>query len=231
MARARVVVDLVPGASPAPDARWTGVAIDVLRATSTLTVAAAAGAARVLPFVRTAEAIAWRDAHDDALACGERGGAIVPGFDLGNSPAEYSAGRVAGRTLAFSSTNGSRALLALQGCGVRRAVAFVNASTALCEAETARDIHIVCAGELGKPSGEDLACAAWLVVRLLARGFVAADEATGALAATAPADPDAIRRRVRESHHGMNLAALGPDYARDVEFCATLDAMDVCAGW
>ena len=208
-----------------------GIAIDVLRATSTLAVAAAAGAARILPIIRTAEAIAWRDAHDDALACGERGGAMVPGFDLGNSPAEYSAGRVAGRTLAFSSTNGSRAMLALQGCGTRLAAAFVNASTALREAERASDIHIVCAGETGKPCGEDLACAAWLVVRLLARGFVAADPATELLAATAPDDPDAIRQRVLRSHHGQRLTGLGPDYERDVEFCASLDRLDVCARW
>ena len=62
-----------------------GVAVDVLRATSTLSVAFAAGASRVLPFARTAAAIAWRDAHSDALACGERDGAMVPGFDLGKA--------------------------------------------------------------------------------------------------------------------------------------------------
>jgi 2-phosphosulfolactate phosphatase len=208
-----------------------GIAIDVLRATSTLAVAAAAGAARILPFVRTAEAISWRDAHDDALACGERGGAMVPGFDLGNSPAEYSAGRVAGRTLAFSSTNGSRAMLALQGCGTRLAAAFINASTALREAESASEIHIVCAGDMGKPCGEDDALAAWLVLRLLARGFTAADAATEQLAATAPGDPDAIRQRVSQSHHGLRLAGLGPDFERDVEFCASLDRIDVCASW
>lgn len=208
-----------------------GIAIDVLRATSSLTVAGAAGAAGILPFAHTEQAIAWRDAHPDALACGERDGAIVPGFDLGNSPFEYTAARVSGRTLAFASTNGSRAMLALHGCGTRRLAAFVNASAALREAESAANVHIVCAGERGRPSAEDLACAAWLAQRLLARGFTAADVPTESFAGTAPATRDDIAALVHAAPHGRALSALGPDYQRDVDFCATLDALDVCIGW
>src|SRR5262249_32945331 len=132
--RTRVRVELVPeGGAPPPgwprDPReCAGVAIDVLRATTTLIVALDHGAGRVVPFSEPAEAIAFRGREPAALACGERGGRIVPGFDLGNSPAEYTKERVAGRTLAFASTNGSRALLAIGACEERWLAAFLNAS-------------------------------------------------------------------------------------------------------
>ena len=134
----RVRVDWAPAAGairgrdagdwPQDRSRWIGVAIDVLRATSTLTVALANGAARVIPLARPEEALALREREPRTLACGERDGRIVPGFDLGNSPLEYSAARVAGRTLAFASTNGSQALLSLAGCGRILLASFLNAS-------------------------------------------------------------------------------------------------------
>src|SRR5690349_1213081 len=139
MSRARVVVEL---AAPAPaaggraarprwDASWHGVAIDVLRSSSTLALALENGAAGVVPFGSPEEAIRWRDAHPGALACGERGGRIVDGFDLGNSPAEFTRERVAGRTLAFASTNGSFAMISLAACGRRGLASFVNATASV----------------------------------------------------------------------------------------------------
>src|SRR5512143_2629846 len=106
----RVSVRLAPGPPDVP-AHAAAAVIDVLRATTTLTVALAAGAARVLAVATPAEALALRERHPGAWACGERDGRIVPGFDRGNSPDEYRDGAVAGRTLVFASTNGSLALL------------------------------------------------------------------------------------------------------------------------
>ena len=109
MTPARVHVALVPPAPGSLPAGACAAAIDVLRATTTLAWARANGATRIEPFAETAAALAFRDRHPGCLACGERDGCIVPGFDLGNSPGEYTRERVAGRTLAFASTNGSRA--------------------------------------------------------------------------------------------------------------------------
>jgi 2-phosphosulfolactate phosphatase len=207
------------------DGGWAGVAVDVLRASSTLTRAKAHGAARILPFADTDAAIAYRDRNPGTLACGERDGRIVPGFDLGNSPFEYSPERVSGRTLAFASTNGSRAMLALWGCGRRWLGAFVNASAVLAAIADAPRVRVTCAGKLGEPCSEDLAFAGWLCAALESRGWTLDGEDARACAAAAPRGADEVRARVEESGHGRYLASLGPEFAADVRWCATFDAL------
>lgn len=204
---------------------WAGVAVDVLRATSTLTVALSNGAAGVRPFASTAAALEFRDSHPGVLACGERDGRIVAGFDLGNSPFEYTPERVGGRTLAFASTNGSLAMRALAGCGSTLLGAFVSASALLRALEGAPGVQIVCAGKLGDFALEDAAFAGWLSGALGARG--ARLDAPARMAShLAPAGASAVRALVEGCSHARYLSALGPEFARDVTFCATLDAVD-----
>jgi 2-phosphosulfolactate phosphatase len=227
----RVVVDLVPGASPAPDSSWAGVAIDVLRATSSLTQAFANGATRVVSFAGTDEALRFRAAHPGALACGERGGKIVPGFDLGNSPWEYVRERVEGRTLAFASTNGSRAMLALSGCGRRWLGAFVNASAVVRALAGEPRVAITCAGKEGAFALEDAACAGWIVRALVDAGAEPGNDAARLVARVAPHDAGEVRALVEGADHARVLAAMGREYVRDIAFCATLDALDTVHGF
>jgi len=227
----RVAVGLVPRATPEALARpagasWEGVAVDVLRATTTLSFARANGAGRILPFAETSAAIAHRGADPNALACGERDGRIVPGFDLGNSPAEFTRERVSGRAIAFASTNGSLAMRAIAGCGRRWLGAFVSAEALARALEGASRVWIVCAGKLGAFALEDAACAGWLVARLVARGARADNDAARLCAALAPRDADEVRALVEGCDHARYLAALGEPFARDVAQCATLDVLD-----
>uniref|UniRef100_A0A832I442 Probable 2-phosphosulfolactate phosphatase n=1 Tax=Eiseniibacteriota bacterium TaxID=2212470 RepID=A0A832I442_UNCEI len=231
MTAVRVRVALVPPAARAardPGAvRACGVAIDVLRATTTLTAALANGARAVVPLADTTEAIALRDRDPGGtLACGERDGRIVPGFDLGNSPFEYVPARVAGRTLAFASTNGSLALRAIAGCRRRLAAAFVNATAVLRALDGEDEVRIVCAGKLGRFALEDAACAGWLCAALAARGARLEGAAARLAAALAPRDAAGVRAVVEGASHGRYLRALGPEYAADVDFCARLDVYE-----
>lgn len=220
----RVQVRLTPSGPPLP-AGATLVAVDVLRATSTLSQALAHGAARVLEAATVEEGFALRDRHPGSLLCGERDGRIVPGFDLGNSPFEYTPERVHGRTLVFASTNGSQALRL--GAGARRVLAaFVNLEAAAARLRDAAHVVIVCAGKLGGFALEDAACAGLLVGRLHAGG-ARVDGAPAALAAQlAPRDAAGVRAVVEGSAHGLWLRSLGPEFARDVAFCAGLDTLD-----
>src|SRR5262249_59076667 len=111
---------------------------DVLRATTTLTVAMTNGAARVLPASTPDEGLALREQHPGALLCGEREGFVLPGYDLGNSPMEYTPERVARKTLVFASTNGSQALRLAGGQSERVLAAFVNLSAAVERVRRAR---------------------------------------------------------------------------------------------
>ena len=232
----RVRVELVAGAAPDPDRvlpgwprdarRLTAVVIDVLRATTTLTVAFANGAARMIPVSDPARAFALRERDASVLLCGERGGVKVPGFDLGNSPAEYAPDVVAGRTLVFASTNGSLAMLACRGCGTRLLAAFVNAKAAVARLEGQDFVLLACAGKEGRFSLEDAACAGWLCEALAARGARIEGEEARLARALAPREPQEILPLLQGSAHGRTLRGQGLWYARDVEFCATLDRID-----
>lgn len=211
------------------------VVIDVLRATTTLTVALAAGAGRVTPAASPEEAFALARQRPDVLLCGERDGLKVPGFALGNSPFEYTAERVAGRELVFASTNGSLALLAAHRSRRRVIAAFVNASAVLATVVKAgailksvggdAGIAVICAGKEGRFSLEDAGLAGWLCAGLSAHGWTLDDSARSA-ARLAPMDARAVRALVESSSHARDLVALGEAYAADVTFCATLDAVD-----
>ena len=106
----------------------TVVIIDILRASSTIITALHNGAKRVIPCGTPEEARQIREqSHaDDVLLGGERGGVLIEGFDCGNSPAEYAPGRVAGKTIAFTTTNGTQALLKSAAAETILIGAFVN---------------------------------------------------------------------------------------------------------
>jgi 2-phosphosulfolactate phosphatase len=221
----RVSVLLEPGAGPISSS-GTAVVIDVLRASTTLTVGLSHGARRVVPAATPEEAQAVRARHPGSLLCGERDGRIIPGFDLGNSPFEYTAGRVAGRTLVFASTNGSQAMRRAWPARHVLLASFVNASAALERLRGGEHAVLVCAGKAGGFALEDAACAGLLCARLVAGGATL-DGAAARLALTlAPADAAEVRTVVEGAAHGRYLRQLGPEYARDVDFCAGLDRLD-----
>jgi hypothetical protein len=105
------------------------VVIDVLRATTTIIHALAAGAAEVTVCQEVDEALRLAASRPQrAVLGGERGGLPIAGFDLGNSPTAYSRERVAGREVIFTTTNGTRAMAR---CSAARRIligAFVNFS-------------------------------------------------------------------------------------------------------
>ena len=127
----------------------TSVVIDVLRTGTTIAAAIHNGAKAVVPAASTEEAIriAQSIGRRDVLLCGERGGRPIEGFDLGNSPAEYTAAAVGDRTLVMSTTNGTQTLSAVAGAGLVYVGALVNL-TAVAErlVESDSDPLLVCAG-------------------------------------------------------------------------------------
>jgi len=229
----RVRVELTPSAPevappgwPRHPRRWTGVAIDVLRASTTLAFALRNGAARVVPAATIEEALAWRSREPRALLCGERDGRRIPGFDLGNSPAEYGEDVVRGRALVFASTNGSLALRRIARCGSRWCGAFVN-GTALARALSGRShVLLVCAGKLGRFALEDAVFAGWLCERLAAAGATIEGPGAALARALTPADTLETKALVQGSEHGRYLRSLGSAYAADVDLCARLDVIE-----
>jgi 2-phosphosulfolactate phosphatase len=216
----------LPGAPALPGRGETAVAIDVLRATTTLTVALGHGARRVREAVTPDEARQMRAAEPDALLCGERDGLIIPGFDLGNSPSEYAPSVVQGRTLLFASTNGSLALRAAQGARRRVLAAFVNLSAVVERIAGDSRIVVVCAGKLGGFAIEDAACAGLLCRLLRERGGSLEGAAARLAQELAPQGPDEVRALVEGAAHARYLRSVRPQFAHDVAYCAELDTID-----
>jgi 2-phosphosulfolactate phosphatase len=160
-------VHLLPGL--VPEGRLAGglaVVIDVLRATTTIIHALAAGCTAIRPCADIEEAreLAGSMRVGKVLLTGERGGRPIPGFDLGNSPCEYRPRVCRGRTLVMTTTNGTRALLRAAEAEHILLAGFVNFS-AICEQlkTDKRPLHILCAGTEGDVTLEDVLLAGALV--------------------------------------------------------------------
>jgi 2-phosphosulfolactate phosphatase len=155
--------DLVP---PGRLEGGLAVVIDVLRATTTIVHALVAGCTAVRPCAEVEEAreLAGGMRAGRVLLAGERGGAPLPGFDLGNSPSEYTPNLCRGATLVLTTTNGTRALLRAAEAERVLVAAFVNFS-AVCEQvrQDPRPLHLVCAGTEGEVALEDTLLAGALV--------------------------------------------------------------------
>lgn len=231
----RIFVSLLPSLLDA--SRLVGgsaVVIDVLRASTTICAALKAGAARVIPFASVDDArrfaIRLGDGGEQPLLGGERGGVRIEGFDLGNSPLEYTADVVAGRTLIFTTTNGTRALLAAGSAERIYIGAFANLSALAVQlASQPGDVHLICAGTDGQVTLEDVACAGQIISALRSKipgVTLGNDEAR--VAAVVGEVQGAERTRLdalRSGLGGQNLVALG--YDADIEFCSRSDSAAV----
>jgi 2-phosphosulfolactate phosphatase len=208
------------------------VVIDLLRASTTICHALAHGARDVIPAESPAKALELRTSHasDGVLLCGERHGVIIAGFDLGNSPFEYRAERVTGKTLIFCSSNGSGALMAARSAGRLAMAGLVNAESAVeWLAAGSEDALLVCSGQLGRFSAEDAACAGFLAARLLGRGFAPGNDAVHAallLAERAGRDWSAF---LETTDHGRYLTGLG--FGPDLTAAASIDTIPIVPEW
>lgn len=206
----------------------TALVIDVLRASTTMITALGNGAASILPVADLDDARHRAAAlGDGAILAGERGGDPPPGFDLGNSPLEFTRDRVDGRTIVMTTSNGTRALTAARGAAAVGVAAFVNAGAATAWAEAhGGDIVLICSGELGQPSLEDSACAGLIVARL-------ADEIPDAVLTPAAAEARTLGaeyakdlpRLGHDAPHARSLAAKGR--GADLAACLALDTSAV----
>lgn len=205
----------------------TVVVFDVLRATTTIAAALAAGVGGIHVYGSTAlarEAAALHGAG--VLLCGEEQCLPPPGFHLGNSPGAFSAARHAGRNLCMSTTNGTRATLAALGAPRVLIGALVNASAAARIAwDAAADVILLCAGTNGQPAAEDAIGAGAVLHALRSLGPVQVASDTAWMA-----EELFLRHRrdlggaLRQTLGGRNVVAAGLE--RDIDFAARLDALD-----
>jgi len=158
----------------------TAVVIDIFRASSSMCYGLANGARAIIPVAEIDECLAYKD--KGYLLAAERDGAVVDGFDFGNSPFSYTPEKVAGKTVVLTTTNGTRAI---QTCKAAKRVvmgSFLNISALTHWLRKQNgDVLLVCAGWKNHMCLEDTVFAGAVVSRLQAAGIVLDDAANAAL--------------------------------------------------
>lgn len=159
----------VPEVDGASLAESTVVVIDVVRATTTIIEALANGARAIFPTESTEDAVRLAQSlgREDSILCGERKGEKVEGFDLGNSPAEFTREVVEDKKLVMSMTNGTRALTIAQEGERVLPCALTNLGAVAAELASVERISVICAGREDSFSLDDALCVGHLIQRIL----------------------------------------------------------------
>jgi len=223
-----------PELTPTDQVPDCAIAVDVLRATTTMATVLAAGgeAVQVFSDLDQLMQVSEKWPAEKRLRAGERGGAKVAGFDLGNSPLDCTPEQVQGRRLFISTTNGTRALQRVQAATTVLAAAFVNRAAVVqyVLAKQPETLWIVGSGWEGSFSLEDTACAGAIAHSLLQQtslpleDLASNDEVIGAIALYSQWE-DRLLELFYQASHGKRLLRL--DGHADLKYCAQTDILDV----
>ena len=216
----------------------TAVVFDVLRATTSIMTALAKGAEAVIPVGTIEEALREKQKNPGALLAGERDGFRIHAgltggvdFDLGNSPREFGRGKVAGKTIVMTTTNGTRALKACAGAKevLIGSIRNVGAVARWVREQRPEQLLIVCSGTYEEASFEDTLGAGALATRVwdLYEGGQVADSAQIARMIYEGAKSD-LPGAARWARNGRRLLGI-PELKDDVGLCLTEDGMEILA--
>ncbi|MBW4527293.1 MAG: 2-phosphosulfolactate phosphatase family protein [Phormidium tanganyikae FI6-MK23] len=223
-----------PELTPIQNAADCAIAIDVLRATSTIVTALSAGADAVHVFSDMEKLVHESESvlPEKRLRAGERGGSKVAGCDLGNSPLDCTPELMGGKQLFISTTNGTRALQKIQASPSVLAAALINRHAVvdyLVEHQP-EAVWIVGAGWEGSFALEDTVCAGAIVQSVADRlgcsleELVGNDETVGAVALYQRWQDDLLGL-LHHASHGKRLLRL--HCLEDLKYCSTLDTLNV----
>lgn len=226
------VVDLPSHLTPADLAGRAVAVFDVLRATTTITQAIAAGTAAIHLFDTPAAASATAKAAANAstvsvLLAGEIRCLPAPGFDLGNSPSHFTPAKVARQTIHFATTNGTRALLAASAAPIVIAACLNNAQAAARYLHaTGLPITLLAAGTHGEPAQEDIAGCGAVAHYLHQSGHPPTPAAQAAIDLFQKWQHD-LPTLLRSTPGGQNIQAAG--LPEDITFAAQLNTTTAVA--
>lgn len=207
----------------------TAAVIDVLRASSTIVTAVMNGAKEIIPVgsIEFAVKVSGGMFGGQTLLCGEKNTKKVDGFNLGNSPAEFTSEVIGGKTVVLYTTNGTKAIVKAKFSSNLFITAFLNVKASAKKLiETGGDIEIICSGRNNEFSLEDTVCAGKLVSQILKlkNTFQLTDSAAAAMSLFEMKKKD-ISGVMRNTEHGQILIENG--FEADIEYCAQVDITNV----
>jgi len=207
----------------------TTVVIDVLRATSVILKAFNSGAKEVIPVgsIDFAMKISVNSHGGQTLLCGERNTRIIEGFDLGNSPSEYTEEKIKGKTIILFTTNGSKAIVKAK-YSKRVYIASFNNLSKMAEhlVSTKSDIEIITSGSNGVFCLEDTICAGALVKKMIEiNPDIELNDVTSASLVLNEKFGSDINLMMKNCEHGLLLKE--NELESDIEFCSTIDNIPI----
>jgi len=206
--------------------------IDVLRASTSIAAALANGARAVIPLDSSGDAVERAKAFErsDVRLAGERKMLAIPGFDFGNSPAQFTREAVEGKTVIMTTTNGTSAIMNTQGARDVVVASYVNFTAVAAMLRAAlrggTDVTLVCAGRERQFALEDAGCAGRYVYGVSRR--VTGIELSDAAQACVLIDRkygDRVLELFDASEHGRALRNAG--LVDDLTACAAVDSYPV----
>jgi 2-phosphosulfolactate phosphatase len=214
------------------------VVFDVLRATSSMVTALANGAEALFPVAEITEALEIKRRTPEVLLAGERDGLRIEasltgsiGFDLGNSPREFRKHKVAGKRIAITTTNGTRAL---RSCAHAKTVlvgSFLNLKATREYLQKHEPLHllVICSGTFEQVALEDVLGAGALCLEVC--GGIShseySDSARIAVGIYIDASPS-LETVMALSRNGRRLLSR-PELKDDVAYCAQRDLYNFVA--
>ena len=207
----------------------TSVIIDVLRATTVISTALANGAKEIIPVgsIDFAMKISGSAHGGHTLLCGERNTKMIEGFDLGNSPLEYTREVVEGKSIIFFTTNGSKSIVKAKFSEYLFTCSYNNIiSVAKHLAQLDKDVEILCAGSNGMFCIEDTACAGRLVneVMKIKSDVEVSDAARASMVISKEFGSD-VTEMLKDCEHGKLL--IENSFISDIEICGQVDIADI----
>ncbi|MDM3848243.1 MAG: 2-phosphosulfolactate phosphatase family protein [Aphanizomenon gracile PMC638.10] len=230
----KIFVYHTPELTPNDPVPECAIAVDVLRATSTMATVLAAGgeAVQVFSDLDQLMAVSEQWPPEKRLRAGERGGAKVAGFELGNSPLDCIPELVAGKRLFISTTNGTRALQRIQNAPIVLAAALINRAAVvkfLLEKQP-ETVWIVGSGWEGSYSLEDTVCAGAIAHSIVQQSSYAQQEISGndemvSAIALYSQWQDNLQGLLYQASHGQRLLRL--ECNEDLKYCSQTDILDI----
>lgn len=205
------------------------IVIDVLRGTTTITSAFKSGASKIIPVGDLAHTHTLREklGRENVILCGSLNGENIDGFELGNSPTDYSPAKVQRKTLLYCSVNMAKALSVaryqsriLLGC-------FNNMNAVLSSIGSPPALLLLCAGKSGRFAVEDAVCAGMFIQMLLNKmeGEISLNDASTTARYLYYRHHRDIAGMLNQSSHGIFLSKLG--LAGDLEYAAQTNTVNI----
>jgi 2-phosphosulfolactate phosphatase len=146
------------------------VVIDMFRATSVIVTALNNGCEEVIPFLTIEETLESSEElnREEYILGGERRAVKIDGFDLSNSPLEYTKEVVENKKVLITTTNGTRTLTKSNSAKRIIIAAMINAKAVADKLlEINEDVVIINAGTNGNFSMDDYICSGYIINEML----------------------------------------------------------------